>query len=450
MSRHILMLIAVLAVPLSLTAGPAVQAADAQGASTAVITPASGPPGSTIKASGANWTAGDDIQAEWGDDYSNLGSPVVVASDGTFTDSFAIPSDATPGSHQVLFWDQQAQYFVVANFDVTSGSSTPPPSACPAPSVSFTPTSGPVGTTFTITGSGWVPGGTVASTLPYGSPGWFTGYQTPTVNANGDFSFKETVGTGPGGPTPPGAYTFTYAEKNGDCSLSFHQAFTVTPKPSPTCPPTPQPRIYWSQIAGPQGTRLSLTGNGWYANDVVSIHLPHGFYVSKTSWPADSSGDWQLNIMVGDSIPPGSYGLTFSQSACGGLHVTGDFKVTMTYNQWVNAVNAINDLVQAGNDGCKIVHCPQAWSESLVGKAIEIIGKAQLVYYVGKIAYYDTIDVSDTIALLKAEHAANGNLNAPGVKKAYKQLQVAQKALETTLYDIFPPLLFIFPPVQVS
>ncbi len=233
MSRRLLILIAVLAVPLSLIAGPAVQAAFAQGGSTVVITPASGPPGSTVSASGSNWTPGDQIQAEWGDNDSNLGSPVVVAGGGTFTDSFAIPSDATSGSHQVLFWDEQGRYFEVANFDVT-GASSPPPSSCPAPSVSFTPAAGPVGTTFTITGDNWAPGGTVTSTLPYGSPGWFTGYQTPTADASGSFSYKETVGTGPSGPTPPGTYTFTYVEKYGGCSLSFHQTFTVTnSQPSP-------------------------------------------------------------------------------------------------------------------------------------------------------------------------------------------------------------------------
>jgi hypothetical protein len=114
-SRRILILIAVLAVPLSLIAGPAVQAAFAQGGSTVVITPASGPPGSTVNASGSNWTPGDQIQAEWGDNDSNLGSPVVVTGGGTFTDSFAIPSDATSGSHQVLFWDEQGRYFEIAH-----------------------------------------------------------------------------------------------------------------------------------------------------------------------------------------------------------------------------------------------------------------------------------------------------------------------------------------------
>ena len=113
-------------------------------------------------------------------------------------------------------------------------------SSCPASSVSFFAPAGPVGTTFLIGGSDWVPGGTVTSTLPYGSPGWFTGYQTPTVGADGGFNFKETVGTGPNGPTPPGAYTFTFVENYGGCSLSSQQTFTVTaPQPSP--PPVSQP-----------------------------------------------------------------------------------------------------------------------------------------------------------------------------------------------------------------
>lgn len=95
--------------------------------------------------------------------------------------------------------------------------------------ISYGPSSGPVGTTFTITGTGWAPGDTVTSTLPYGSPGWFTGYQTPTVDANGGFSYQETVGTGPSGPTPVGAYTITYVENYDGSSLSATQTFTVTP-----------------------------------------------------------------------------------------------------------------------------------------------------------------------------------------------------------------------------
>jgi hypothetical protein len=226
MSRRFLVLIAALAVPLSLIAGAAVRAASAQGASSASITPSSGPPGSAVSASGMNWQPGDHIQAEWGDDDSDLGSPVVVANDGTFKDSFAIPTDATPGPHQVLFWDEEGRYLEVADFDVTSAS-TPPPSLCP-------------------------------------------------------------------------------------------------PKPNPSVDP--------SKAAGPVGTQFSVTGSGWYPNDTVAVHLPYGskgiFDVTHATWAADPSGDWQLNVTVGQPTPAGTYQLIFSQSACGGLAVTLDFTVT--------------------------------------------------------------------------------------------------------------------------
>jgi hypothetical protein len=118
MSRRLLMLLALLGVPLSLIAGPATQKAIAQGTSTATVAPISGAPGSSVTGSGANWTPGDQIQAQWADNNSNLGSPAVVASNGTFKVSFTIPSSAASGSHQILFWDIQSRYFIAVNFTV--------------------------------------------------------------------------------------------------------------------------------------------------------------------------------------------------------------------------------------------------------------------------------------------------------------------------------------------
>ncbi len=112
MMRRILILIAVLAVPLSLIAGPTVQAAVAQGTSTAVVTPASGPAGSTVTGSGSNWTAGDHIQAYWSDDNSTLGGEVVVGPDGTFTDpGLKIPTGVASGPHQILFFGRRRPLF---------------------------------------------------------------------------------------------------------------------------------------------------------------------------------------------------------------------------------------------------------------------------------------------------------------------------------------------------
>ena len=134
-----------------------------------------------------------------------------------------------PGELYLGVDDETGQFGDNSGSWTVQASWTSSPSCTYSPTVTFSPNSGSVGTTFTITGKDWAPGGTVTATLPYGSPGWFTGYQSPTVDANGGFSYQETVGTGPNGPTPPGAYTFTYAENYGGCSLNFHQTFAVTP-----------------------------------------------------------------------------------------------------------------------------------------------------------------------------------------------------------------------------
>jgi hypothetical protein len=325
MSRRFLILIAILAVPLSLIIGPVAQKAVAQAAATATITPTSGPAGSTVAASGANWTPGDHIQAQWGDNNANLGSPVVVAGDGTFKDSFKIPSGVSLGTHQVLFWDQEGRFFEIANFNVTNGS-TPPSSSCSAPSVSLKPSSGPVGSQFLMEGAGWAPGGSVHITLPYGSQGIFYAKQaTPTVGAGGAWQTTVTVGK-----SPVGSYAFTFAETGCPSKDATFNVSAPLP-PRPMCQPA-HPIIYWSQVAGPAGVRFSLTSSGWHANGTVTITLPAGgvFHVSRTSWHADSAGDWHLNISVEHRAHPGKYRIIFSQSACGGLQVTGIFEVTMT------------------------------------------------------------------------------------------------------------------------
>jgi hypothetical protein len=231
MMRRLLILIAVIAIPLSLIAGPAVQAASAQGVSTAVVTPASGLAGSTVTGSGSNWTVGDHIQAYWSDDNSTLGGEVVVASDGTFTDpGLKIPTGATAGSHQILFSDVEGRYFETASFDVTGTSSAPPPPpSCSAPSVSLTPSAGPVGSQFVMKGAGWISGGVVHITLPNGSKGIFGAADaTPTVSAGGAWQTTVTVGK-----SPAGSYTFTFAETG--CT-SQTGTFQVTASPAPTLP----------------------------------------------------------------------------------------------------------------------------------------------------------------------------------------------------------------------
>jgi len=248
----------------------------------------------------------------------------------------------------------------------------------------------------------------------------------------------------------PGVYTVTAAgTASPGCTLNpFIVTFTLTNPTPPTCPPAPQPRIYWSQTAGPQGTRFSLTGNGWYANDTVAIHLPPKgiFHVSKTSWNADSSGDWQLNITVGKSAPLRTYKLTFTQTGCTGLQVTGHFKVTMTRVQYGDLVSAIYQLVPAADEIAELVG-GKHWNSSVAHKALDLIGKAQTVASIA-IAGLDILPVhNDLNALIKDLKKAHNNKKDPVVQQENKRLEADTNKLRDGLLGIVSGLEFIFPPL---
>lgn len=103
----------------------------AQGVSSADISPTQGIPGSLVSATGSGWTPGDEIQAIWnGISGPDVGSPVLVNTNGDFSLSFTVPSGATVGdSYQVAFWDENEQYFEVANEEFTVTSKVPVPAA---------------------------------------------------------------------------------------------------------------------------------------------------------------------------------------------------------------------------------------------------------------------------------------------------------------------------------
>ena len=291
MMRRILIFIAVLAVPLSLIAVSALPARADE--TPPALSPVQGPPGTIVKASATDWPGCSSMSVSgWG---RTLGT-ATINSAGAFSLSFTVPSDAALGATQLQFSPTctHSTYIPFVTFTVTQG--TPPPPACPTnPRVTFSPNSGPLTTTFTITGSGWVPGGKVTSTIPYGSPGWFTGYQTPTVAANGGFSYKETVGTGPGGPTPPGTYTFTYVEKYGGCSLSFHQTFTVTPKPPAGHVPAAPSNLTVTAV-DPHDIRLNWQDN---SDNETGFEINNGV-VSKKAGPNSTTYTW-------GGLAPGTY-----------------------------------------------------------------------------------------------------------------------------------------------
>jgi CHAP domain-containing protein len=114
-----------LLMPLATSSGVAL----AQASSSVDLSPAQGPPGILVTATGSGWAAGDSIQAIWGSDTGPyVGSTATVNSNGGFTLTFAVPSGTAAGSYQVFFYDETERYFEVANenFVVTQSSGSAP------------------------------------------------------------------------------------------------------------------------------------------------------------------------------------------------------------------------------------------------------------------------------------------------------------------------------------
>jgi hypothetical protein len=104
----------------------------------------------------------------------------------------------------------------------------PQPSFCPSPVVSFNTIAASIGMKSTINGHGWVPGGTVSITLPYGSKALFyMSSITPQVSSTGDWQVEMTVGQG----TPVDEYIINFDEQIPGCPLGIYPTFTVEENP---------------------------------------------------------------------------------------------------------------------------------------------------------------------------------------------------------------------------
>jgi hypothetical protein len=80
----------------------------------AAINPTQGPPGTTVTGTGTIGYdqygvfighPGDTIQVNWDDTGGIILANTTVRSDGTFSVSFQIPSNATEEAHTIYFWD---------------------------------------------------------------------------------------------------------------------------------------------------------------------------------------------------------------------------------------------------------------------------------------------------------------------------------------------------------
>lgn len=170
------------------------------------------------------------------------------------------------------------------------------------------PTSGPVGSTVTITGTGFAPNIPVA--IKFDNVLVATDPATVTTNNNGEFTARITVPN-----TPPGAHTIS--------ANVVSKQFTVEPI-------NENPGISISPTSGPVGTTVDITGTSFAPTSTITIEFdgtpvatnpstvtstPGGFFTATFNVPPSSNGDHTVKATQGSNSASNTFTVTSSTLA---------------------------------------------------------------------------------------------------------------------------------------
>jgi len=249
------------------------------------INPTSGAVGDTITVSGNGFDGGSTVTISFDGVSQTTAS---TDSSGTFpSTTFTVP-EASRGSHTVRGQDVGGNY-ATATFTVSA-------------KITLNPTSGPSGTTVTVTGSGF--GASQTITIKYNNVAVTTDPSTVTTNSAGYFTADFTVPVGEAG---------TYAVAANDTSANTATAdfesttsATISQTTTTTAP-------------GNVGMTLTITGVGFTPETTVTVTYATDPVVLATVL-TNPSGNFSATF----TIPP----------SLGGEHVitVSDGTITMTFD----------------------------------------------------------------------------------------------------------------------
>jgi hypothetical protein len=261
--RYLLPLVVVLSLCAVLVTGKPVQAAPAITLSQASVAAGAGV---TITGTVFDSYKGDRIYIYF-DDVEIDGSPLIVPETGTFTIDFTVPGNATPGTHWVRVYGDAAASFRLAETSLIVEESI----------INLDINDGPVGTTVTISGSGFYSGRTVTLHY-YNIVGEKLG--TTTASSAGQFSYKFDIPASPGGIHK---ITATNAEGN-----TAQTQFNVLPLMALNL-----------ATAGP-GDLVNIKGTGFGYRSKVNVTF--GTYTVATA-KTDDFGSFEVTFNVPDVKP---------------------------------------------------------------------------------------------------------------------------------------------------
>jgi hypothetical protein len=233
------------AVPPSSIGGHMVSATDSKGNSASAtftvapsitLSPTAGPVGTIVTVSGSSFAASSNMAIEFD---GNIVANTTTTPSGSIPlgVAFNVPTSAS-GGHMVSAIDDSSDS-ANALFTVT------------APLISLSPTSGPIGTTVTASGSNFVPSSTI--TITFGLSQIQTTPATVTASNVGSFSASFTV------PSYVAGNYVVSATDNSINNNSASVAFTITPT------------ITVSPTSGIVGTTVTVSGSNFVPSSTITI-----------------------------------------------------------------------------------------------------------------------------------------------------------------------------------
>ncbi|KAB0669028.1 hypothetical protein F6V30_14420 [Oryzomonas sagensis] len=212
-------------------------------------------------------------------------SSQTIKSDGSFSITYTIPLDRTLGTY--TWWGVDGPTGKISNpvsYTVTQAIN---------PQISQTPSSGPGGTTFQQSGSGFSPSSTATLNVQKPDGTEYTP-QSQAINANGAFSISYPSTTS----KAPGTYTWWVVDgPTGKASNSLRYTITLNPT------------IAQSPMSGPAGTTFTDWGTGFSPNSNATLHFqkPDGTEYPTSSQLIDTNGTFSVPYPSSTSKPSGTY-----------------------------------------------------------------------------------------------------------------------------------------------
>ncbi len=240
------------------------------------LDPGDGVPGTEVTVYGYNFTARKWVDIYYAGDWM---IDVQTTSTGSFNVTFTVP-ESCKGAHEVRA-DIDTTPQATENFTVKPG-------------LTISPAKGPVGTNVTVQGHGFAKNETGIELRYYlNSTGYAPIPGNITANATGNWQRSFQI--------PPSTTGNHKIDAQG-ASSSFYQVKDATFEVTPG--------ISLDKSSGTVGDNITMTGNGFYANDRYIRILFAGEEVgTEIRVDADDEGYWEKSFEVPE-MPKGTYNVT--------------------------------------------------------------------------------------------------------------------------------------------